>query len=480
MKKIPFILSIFLIPFIGLGQELASGKVVRADSGEPIPFVNIIITSLGKGTVSNEDGEFNFQIPAQATAEMEVVFSHIGFELTQRKVADMGNVSLEIKLIPSEYDLDQAIVLDFSPKVILERVKDSLISTQYGQPHEMEVFYRELIWGNDTIQGMSRARGYLHSEGYQEKHASKANVDGNQYNMLSFDQIQKSDYGIITTMTGGGRSSIGDGLFPKLIFRMWDFNVDWFDYELLGGKKIGDRDVFVLAIKAKNSGVKRKAKKWGFSNYGLLEDAVFYIDQEDYGVHMMELRQRYEEEQEKSKYRRLIYVQKMREAVVKYQRNEAGDYLFTYVNYANHYTDYGYETEENPKVWKVKEYAELYAMDYEFVNLDKDQLREKYKMDVTGEAPNRSLHPHIEWYNGWIFIAGKARYHPEFWVNYNFPSCPNENNLEKQLSKKRPLEAQFASFTNKQFYLFAELRKRHGMKDGYWAPRSFYSSGAEF
>jgi len=237
VKKIPFILSIFLIPFIGLGQELASGKVVRADSGEPIPFVNIIITSLGKGTVSNEDGEFNFQIPAQATAEMEVVFSHIGFELTQRKVADMGNVSLEIKLIPSEYDLDQAIVLDFSPKVILERVKDSLISTQYGQPHEMEVFYRELIWGNDTIQGMSRARGYLHSEGYQEKHASKANVDGNQYNMLSFDQIQKSDYGIITTMTGGGRSSIGDGLFPKLIFRMWDFNVDWFDYELLGAKR---------------------------------------------------------------------------------------------------------------------------------------------------------------------------------------------------------------------------------------------------
>ncbi len=202
-------------------------------------------------------------------------------------------------MMPSEYDLDQAVVLDFSPKVILERVKANLVNTQYGQPHEMKVFYREFIWGNDTIQGLSRAKGYLHSEGYQEKHSSKATVSGNTYNVLSFDQIQKSDYGILTDMTGGGRDALGDFLFPSLIFRMWDFNVNWFDYELLGGKKIGDREVFVLAIKAKNDGVKRKSKKWGFSTYGFLEDAVFYIDQDDYGVHMMELRQKYSGEKEK-------------------------------------------------------------------------------------------------------------------------------------------------------------------------------------
>lgn len=480
MKKSLFVISILLMPFIGSAQRLVNGKVIRADNAEPVPFVNIIITSLGKGTVSNIDGDFNFQIPSDVRPEMEIVFSHIGFESTRLQVVDLGSSYLEIKMIPSDYDLDQAIVLDFSPQVILERAKDSLISTQYGHPHEMEVFYRELIWGNDTIQGLTRARGFLHSEGYQEKHSSKASVDGNNYNMLSFDQIQKSDYGILTDMKGGGRNALGDGIFVSLIFRMWDFKVNWFDYELLGGKKIGDRDVFVLAIKAKNNSVGRKANKWGFSLYGLLEDAVFYIDQEDYGVHMIELQQQFDGKRIKSKYRRLIYAQEKQKAVVKYQRYEAGDYLFTYANYTNHYTDLGYETEENPKVWKVKEYAELYAMDYEFVNLDKDQLREKYKMEVTGEAPNRSLHPHIEWYNGWIFIAGKARYHPEFWENYNFPSYPNEGKLEIELSKEGPLEAQFSAFTNKQFYLFSELRKRHGIKEGYWSPRSFYTSPSEF
>lgn len=470
------ILSFSFFPILGFSQGLVKGKIIRSDTSEPVPFVNIIITALGKGTVSNMDGDFNFQLPKDARPDMEVVFSHIGFESTRLKVAELGAESLRVRIIPAEFNLDQAIVLDFSPKVILERVKDSLIHTQYGKPHEMEVFYRELIWGNDTIQGLCRARGYLHSEGYQEKHSSKAGVSGNTYNVLSFDQIQKSDYGILTEMTGAGRNALGEGIFMSLIFRMWDFNENWFDYELLGGKKIGERDVFVLEIKAKNSGVKRKSKKYGFSYYGLLEKAVFYIDQEDYGVHMMELQQKYSGEKENEKYRKMIYARDKRQAVVKYQRNAGGNYLFTYANYTNHYTDFGYETEKNPKTWRVKEYAELFAKDYEFVNLDKEQLRQKYKMDVTGETPNRSLHRHIDWHNGWIFIAGKARYHADFWAHYDFPTFPNEANLEKQLSAKRPLEEQFSEFKNNQFYLFSILRKRHGLKEGYWDRTGLYES----
>lgn len=460
MKKTPLILVILFFPLLVYAQDYVSGKVIRLDNSEPVSFVNIIITELGKGTVSNIDGEFNFKIPSDAKPEMNVVFSHIGFESTRLKVSDLENSPLTVKITANEYDLDQAIVLDFAPKVLLERVKDSLISTQYGYPYEMEVFYRELIWGNDTIQGMSRARGYLHSEGYQEKHSSKANVSGRQYNMLSFDQIQKSDYGILTSKYGRPRNTISY-IFAALIFRMWDFEVGWFDYELLGGKKIGERDVFVLAIKAKKSALKRKSSKHGFSTYGLLEDAIFYIDQDDYGVHLMELNQHFGGEIQKSKHDAHIASQEKRNAIVKYQRNENGDYVFTFANITNYYTDYGFETEENPKTWKVKEYAELYATNYEFVNLEKEQLKKKYKMDVTGEAPNRSFHPHIDTYNGWIFTYGKPKYQSDFWANYNFPSFSNEKALERQLSVKRPLQDQFGEFNNNQIYLLPIFRKKN-------------------
>jgi hypothetical protein len=143
-------------------QVLVSGKVTNATSGAPVPFVNIIITDLGKGTVSNLEGEFNFRLPSNAQDRMEVVFSHIGFESVHLRVADLRNSPVQIRLIAGEYDLDQAIVLDFEPKRIMERAQDNLGKTQYGQPHEIDVFYRELIWANDTIQGMTRAAGYLH------------------------------------------------------------------------------------------------------------------------------------------------------------------------------------------------------------------------------------------------------------------------------------------------------------------------------
>jgi hypothetical protein len=468
VNKIFLLLLSFFLPLSIFSQSLVSGIVIRSDNAEPVPFVNIIVTELGKGTVSNLDGEFNFRLPANAPDSMEVVFSHIGFESTTLKVSDLKSSPIQVKLIPSEYELDQAIVLDFDPKVILERAQDNLIKTQYGQPYEIDVFYRELIWGNDTIQGFTRASGYMHSEGYQESHSKRKNVSGNSFNQLAFDQIQKTDYGILTSVAGHPRNAVADGIFPSMIFRLWDFNTKWFDYELLGGKKIGDREVFVLAINARNSGVKRKSNKWGFSTYGLLEKAVFYIDQGDYGIHMMELSQQYTGE--KQLYEKLgqTHSEQKRDGVVKYQRKMDGDYVFTYSNYTNYYTDYGFYTEADPKVWKVKEYAELFATDYEFVNLSSEQLREKYRMGVSGIAPNRSLNPHVEWYNSWIFIKGRARYNPDFWASYSYPGFPGEQVMEEYLSRNESLEAQFSEFSNNQMYLLPILRRRHGLRESIW------------
>jgi hypothetical protein len=101
-------------------------------------------------------------------------------------------------------------------------------------------------------------------------------------------------------------------------------------------------------------------------------------------------------------------------------------------------------------------------------------------MSLTGEAPDRSLHPHVDWYNGWIFILGKARYNPDFWASYDYPSYPGERSLEKQLSENRPLETQFVEFRNNQFYLLPILRRRHGLREGYWDRTGLYQDKSEF
>ncbi|SFT75106.1 CarboxypepD_reg-like domain-containing protein [Algoriphagus locisalis] len=476
-----FLCSILLLFSVtGYSQILVNGKVTNLATGEPVPFVNIIITELGKGTVSNLDGDFNFRLPADIQDNMEVVFSHIGYESTKIYVKDLKNPPIQVKIIPSEYELDQAIVLDFHPKRIMELAKENLVNTQYVKAHEIEVFYRELIWANDTIQGLTRAEGYMHSEGYHKKHSRKPNTSGDNYSFMAISNIQKTEYGVLTTRTGRPRGAIGNFIFPSLPYRLWDFKLNWFEYELLGGKKIGDRQVYVLAITAKDDGVKSSASRWGYSLYGLLEDAIIYIDQEDYGIHMMELKQKFPPEREMDDKVGQVYLQKEREAVVKFRRDSDGKYLFTYGNYQMTYTDFGYQTEQNPITREVKEYAELYAMDYSMEILDNQQLSEKYQAHVAGVYSDRSINYHTDLYNGWIFISGKARYHPSFWENFDYPSFPGEKQLEATLSQAKPLEEQFAEFRNNQFYLYPILKKRHGVKEYVWDRSGLYQHPAKY
>jgi hypothetical protein len=471
-----FLILVCLPSFLANAQTLVTGKVSDSSSGDPVPFVNIIITDLAKGTVSNLDGEFNFRLPDNAEDEMEVVFSHIGYRSVRFTIAELKRGFIDIKMSFDDYELNQAIVLDFDPKEIMKRAQENLINTQYGKPHEIEVFYRELIWVNDTIMGLTRARGDLHSEGYDIGHSKRKTVSGKTYQYAAYNQIQKSEYGLLTNMYGKPRSELGNGSMIALIFRLWNFNLNWFDYELIGGRKLGDREVYVLSIKAKNNGVKSRANRWGKSHYGFLQDAVFYIDQEDYGVHMMELSQYFPSEKEVTKYSRFEYLRKGSEAVVKFRRDVEGNYFFTYANYTNRYREYGYQTEKNPRVKDIKEFAELYALGYELRVLSDVELRSKYHTVVSGEIPFRSLAYHVDWYNSLIFIAGKARYNSEFWEGFDYPRYPGEKELERQLTRNKPLSEQFAEFRNNQFYLLPLLKKRNGLNEGYWGRTGLYSS----
>jgi hypothetical protein len=463
-----------------LAQVKVSGKVIHAELGEPVPFVTIMVRELAKGTVSNVQGEFNFLLPKEAKPEQELVFSHIGFEQSSLKIKELQGKPIQIVLKPDEYEMDQALVLSFKPKEILRRMQENLSQTQYPTPYDIDIFYRELIWGNDTIQGLARASGYMHSEGYHPKHSQKSQVHGNDFHYVGFDHIQKTDYGIISKPWGIVRSNVAAIKFPKLIFRLWDFNLSWFDYELVGGKKIGDRSVFVVAVTAKNDGLSRKANRWGYFLYGLLQSSVFYIDQEDYGVHWIELREDKPNENKYTKEHGQYYFEKYTTATVKFQRLTDGKYVFAYANYDNFYTDLGYDVEPNPKKWEVREFAEVYALNYQFKNLNAQQLMKKYMAPIRGEEPFRALVYHGELYNGLIFMPGRARYHPEFWESFDYPSYPQEQKLEQQLSLNRPLEMQFADFRNNQLFLHDRLRKRNGRNEHYWERTSLFYSPAEY
>jgi len=245
----------------------------------------------------------------------------------------------------------------------------------------------------------------------------------------------------------------------------------------MGEQYIGDRPVFVLRIFNTDPALDQRANRWGYSHLKLLQSATFYIDQEDYGLHKMELNWNNPSPVPKinSKWGREYKTVTYEESVmVNYQRSYQGRYLFNYANSFRKYRGFGYQAEGFPDDDLVEEFAELYAMDVEFVDLSYEELRARYIYGIRGNRPFRSLMYVPDLYNGFIFISGRSTYDPQFWASYQYPFLPYGQEMEAFLSKRRPLEEQFADFNNNQLYILGELRKRSKLSSPYWVRTSLH------
>ena len=73
----PTYFFLFLLGGYMHAQVYVSGVITAAESGEPLPFVNIGIPNKGVGTVSNEDGFYQLDISNQYTND-KLRFSMVG------------------------------------------------------------------------------------------------------------------------------------------------------------------------------------------------------------------------------------------------------------------------------------------------------------------------------------------------------------------------------------------------------------------
>ena len=93
MKRAIIILLALCQPALCVwAQEFAlQGRVVDAETGEPLPYVNIR-ASEGKATLTNVEGEFKFQVEAEEI----VTFSFVGYrKLSQKAEQASGTIRLK-------------------------------------------------------------------------------------------------------------------------------------------------------------------------------------------------------------------------------------------------------------------------------------------------------------------------------------------------------------------------------------------------
>jgi len=117
--RLIFLLTI--IPVLGW-SETVSGRMVDGETGEMMPYVNIGVLGGERGTVSNDQGYFHFDL-TDLMLESTIRFSYIGYENHDATIADLrqlGENLGEIKLTPKTLEMQAVLVYprEFKDKVV--------------------------------------------------------------------------------------------------------------------------------------------------------------------------------------------------------------------------------------------------------------------------------------------------------------------------------------------------------------------------
>jgi len=132
-------------PGILLAQSLTvSGKVIDAETGEPLAYATLAVMGEAFGTITNLAGDFDFYIPKEYH-NRQIVFSSLGYVNLNIGINDsLANKIHIIKLQPGHIILDEVLVTENLSAGNLLRIAISRIEKNYPMsPVEMDGFYRD-------------------------------------------------------------------------------------------------------------------------------------------------------------------------------------------------------------------------------------------------------------------------------------------------------------------------------------------------
>jgi TonB-dependent starch-binding outer membrane protein SusC len=108
MRKIFLLLTFFLLTMTLAAQVTVTGVVTDADTKEPLPGVNVIEKGTARGTVTDIDGKYSFEVSAKGAV---LSFSFMGYQPTEVTINEetVVNIALASELVK----LDEVLVVGY-------------------------------------------------------------------------------------------------------------------------------------------------------------------------------------------------------------------------------------------------------------------------------------------------------------------------------------------------------------------------------
>ena len=148
------------------------GKVLDSVSQQPLSFSYVTLSGVALGTVTNGDGEFVFNIPAEH-ADKKVIFSYLGYVRKVYPISELRQMNPLVVSLNEDVTLIGEVVIKprkkISAKQLLKQVMKNIEQNYAQEPTLLEGYYRETVAENGAFISYADAVAQIRYAPYQQK-----------------------------------------------------------------------------------------------------------------------------------------------------------------------------------------------------------------------------------------------------------------------------------------------------------------------
>jgi hypothetical protein len=218
-----------------------SGIITDFESGEPLPFATIGIISTGRGTVSNNNGEFGLKITGESLDDSLSV-SYLGYYNRKIPVRQTVDNYLNIRMMREYIPIPEIIIKNQAPQEIMRKAYMAISSNYGSSPANMRAFYREAVLKKADLQ--------IYSEAILDifKSAYAGSIFSDQVKVIKSRKIE--NLGMKDTLTIRLKAGLSTCLLLDGARHTFDFllpeNFSQYDFRMTDIVTVGDESAYVI------------------------------------------------------------------------------------------------------------------------------------------------------------------------------------------------------------------------------------------
>ena len=142
-----------------------TGIILDDETQQPLPYAAIALKNTGKGTVSNNNGEFGLKITPDLADDILSV-SYLGYIAREIPVKQVIGNNFKIRMKREFISIPEIIIKNQMPREIINRARKAIPQNYGNTPAYLTAFYREGIMKKHELQTYSEAILQIYKSAY--------------------------------------------------------------------------------------------------------------------------------------------------------------------------------------------------------------------------------------------------------------------------------------------------------------------------